>query len=55
MTCTQLIHVAQEVNWTETEIEKALNEIQDGTEVGWNYKFVGLKELVETGKVSYKG
>lgn len=55
MTFTQLIHVAQEVKWTESEIEKALKDTLDGTEVGWNYMFMGLKELVETGKVSYKG
>ncbi|PID15627.1 ATPase [Sporosarcina sp. P34] len=55
MTFTQLIHVAKEVNWTESEIEKALTEMHDGTEVGWNYMFMGLKELVETGRVSYKG
>ncbi|PIC70653.1 MULTISPECIES: SRPBCC domain-containing protein [unclassified Sporosarcina] len=55
MTFTQLIHVAQEVNWTESEIEKALTEMHDGTEVGWNYMFMGLKELVETGRVSYTG
>ncbi|PIC67791.1 hypothetical protein CSV78_05625 [Sporosarcina sp. P16a] len=55
MTFTQLIHVAQEVNWTESEIETARKEMHDGSEVGWNYMFMGLKELVETGKVSYKG
>ncbi|PIC80574.1 ATPase [Sporosarcina sp. P18a] len=55
MTFTQLIHVAEEVNGTESEIEKALTEMHDGTEVGWNYMFMGLKELVETGRVSYTG
>lgn len=55
MTFTQLIHVAQEENWKESDIEKALVEMHDSTEVGWNYMFMGLKELVETGKVSYTG
>lgn len=55
MTFTQLIHVAQEENWTESDIEKALGEMHDGTETGWNYMFMGLKELLETGEVSYKG
>lgn len=55
MTFTQLIHVAQEENWTESDIEKALGDLRDGTEHGWNYMFMGLKELLETGEVSYKG
>ena len=55
MTFTQVIHVSQEENWTESDIEKALGEMHDGTEHGWNYMFMGLKELVETGKVSYTG
>jgi len=55
MTFTQLIHVAQEENWTESDIEKALGDLRDGTENGWNYMFMGLKELLETGEVSYKG
>lgn len=55
MTFTQVIHVAQEENWTESDIEKALVETHDGTEQGWNYMFMGLKELLETGKISYTG
>ena len=55
MTFTQLIHVAEEENWTESDIEKALGEMHDSTEHGWNYMFMGLKELLETGKISYKG
>ncbi|MBO0603478.1 SRPBCC domain-containing protein [Sporosarcina sp. E16_3] len=55
MTFTQVIHVSKEENWTESDIEKALGEMHDGTEHGWNYMFMGLKELVETGKVSYTG
>ncbi|ARK20497.1 SRPBCC domain-containing protein [Sporosarcina sp. P26b] len=55
MTFLQLIHVAQELNSTDPEIKIALDEMRDGTEVGWNYMFMGLKELVETGEVSYKG
>ncbi|MEK3979180.1 SRPBCC domain-containing protein [Psychrobacillus sp. FSL K6-2836] len=55
MTFSQHIHVAHEENWTESDIEKALGEYHDGSEHGWNYMFMGLKELVETGKVSYTG
>jgi hypothetical protein len=42
-------------NWTEADIEKAEKEYHDGTEQGYFYMFMGLKELVETGKISYKG
>ncbi|MFQ3544505.1 SRPBCC domain-containing protein [Halobacillus rhizosphaerae] len=55
MTFTQLIHVSPEEGWTQTDIEKALGEYHDGTEHGWNLMFMGLKELLETGEVSYKG
>lgn len=55
MTFTQLIHVENEEHWTDTDSAKALGEMQDGTEQGWNLMFMGLKELVETGEVSYKG
>lgn len=55
MTFTHVIHVSQEENWTESDIKKALGEMHDSTEQGWNYMFMGLKELVETGEVSYKG
>ena len=55
MTFTQLIHVAQEENWTDSDLEKALGETRDGTEHGWNLMFMGLKELLETGEISYKG
>jgi uncharacterized protein YndB with AHSA1/START domain len=55
MTFTQVIHVSQEANWTESDIEKALGESHDSTEHGWNYMFMGLKELLETGKISYTG
>ena len=55
MTFTQLIHVAEEENWTASDIEKALGDMRDGTEHGWNLMFMGLKELLETGEVSYKG
>ena len=40
---------------TSADIEKALGEYCDGSEHGWNLIFMGLKELVETGKVSYTG
>ncbi|MEH7526751.1 SRPBCC domain-containing protein [Bacillus sp. JJ1503] len=55
MTFTQLIHVAPEENWTKADIEKALGEYHDGSEHGWNLMFMGLKELVEIGYISYKG
>lgn len=55
MTFTQVIHVAQEENWTESDVEKALGDSYEGTEQGWNYMFMGLKELLETGKISYTG
>ncbi len=55
MTFTQVINVPHEENWTEAELEKALGEYHDGSEHGWNLMFMGLKELVETGKISYTG
>ncbi|MFJ9384219.1 SRPBCC domain-containing protein [Peribacillus sp. NPDC101481] len=55
MTFSQKIIVPHEENWTESDIEKALGEYHDGSEHGWNLMFMGLKELVETGQVSYKG
>ncbi|MCP1493227.1 uncharacterized protein YndB with AHSA1/START domain [Peribacillus frigoritolerans] len=55
MTFSQNITVPHEENWTESDIEKALGEYHDGSEHGWNLMFMGLKELVETGQVSYKG
>ncbi|MBM7587415.1 uncharacterized protein YndB with AHSA1/START domain [Bacillus pakistanensis] len=55
MTFTQNIIVPHEENWTQSDIEKALGEYHEGSEHGWNLMFMGLKELVETGKISYKG
>ena len=55
MKFTQVIHIELEANWTDSDIEKALREWHDSTEQGWNYMFMGLKELLETGKISYKG
>ena len=55
MTFSQNITVAHEENWTKSDIEKAIGEYRDGSEQGWNLMFMGLKELVETGKVSYTG
>ncbi|MUK87821.1 SRPBCC domain-containing protein [Ornithinibacillus sp. L9] len=55
MIFTQLIHVAKEENWTKADMEKALGEYKDESEHGWNLMFMGLKELVETGSISYKG
>jgi len=55
MTFSQEIIVPHEENWTPADIEKALGEYHDGSEHGWNLMFMGLKELVETGIVSYTG
>lgn len=55
MTFTQHIVVPHEENWTEGDIEKALVEYNSGSEQGWNLMFMGLKELIETGEISYKG
>ncbi|MEK3889779.1 SRPBCC family protein [Bacillus sp. FSL K6-3431] len=55
MTFSQNIIVPHEENWTTSDIDKALVEYHDGSEHGWNLMFMGLKELVETGKVSYTG
>ncbi|WP_260287853.1 SRPBCC family protein [Peribacillus aracenensis] len=55
MTFSQNIIVPHEENWTESDIEKALGDYHDGSEHGWNLMFMGLKELVETGQVSFKG
>ncbi|AXI07768.1 ATPase [Oceanobacillus zhaokaii] len=55
MTFSQEIIVPHEENWTAADIEKAVKEHHDGTEQGWNYMFMGLKELLETGEISYKG
>ena len=55
MKFSQEITVQHEENWTAVDIEKALVEYRDGSEHGWNLMFMGLKELVETGKVSYTG
>lgn len=49
------ITVLHEDNWTKEDIERAEKEYHDSTEEGYNYMFMGLKELVETGKVSYTG
>ena len=53
MTFSQEIIVPHEDNWTIADIEKALEEYLDGSEHGWNLMFMGLKELVGTGKFGY--
>ncbi|TVX91642.1 SRPBCC family protein [Paenibacillus agilis] len=55
MTFTQHINVRYEPNWTEADIQKAVTEYHDGSEHGWNLMFMGLKQLVETGRISYTG
>ena len=55
MTFTHIIHVEDDANWTASDQTKVLIEMHDETEQGWNLMFMGLKELVETGEVSYKG
>ncbi|CDQ20283.1 hypothetical protein BN982_02606 [Halobacillus karajensis] len=49
----QEINVPHKEGWT--DVEKALVEYHDGPEQGWNLMFRGLKELLETGEISYKG
>lgn len=53
MTFTQEIVVPHEEEWTEKEIEKAEKEYYEGSVHGWNLMFLGLKQLVETGKINY--
>lgn len=53
MTSIQEITVPHEEDWTNEEIEKALDEYSSQTEQGWGYMFEGLKQLVETGKINY--
>ncbi|MGQ7278831.1 SRPBCC family protein [Brevibacillus thermoruber] len=53
MTFTQEIVVPHEEGWTEKDIEQALREYHDSTEQGWNFMFLGVKQLVETGKINY--
>ncbi len=55
MTFSQNIIVPHEENWAKSDVEKALKDYHDGSEHGWNLMFMGLKELVETGEISYKG
>ena len=53
MTFTQEINVIHEEGWTKEDIEKAHEEWKKETEQGWYYMFLGLKQLVETGKITY--
>ena len=53
MTFTQAITVTHEEGWTKEDIEKAHEDWKKETEQGWHYMFLGLKELVETGKITY--
>ncbi|MEH7236659.1 SRPBCC family protein [Bacillus sp. JJ1562] len=53
MTFTQEIVVPHEEGWTEEDIEKSLKEYNESSEQGWNWMFMGLKQLVETGKINY--
>lgn len=53
MNFEQVIVVRHEEEWTELDIEKALDEYNRQTEQGWGYMFEGLKQLVETGKINY--
>lgn len=55
MTLTHLINVIHEDDWTKDDIETAHQSWKDGMEQGFDPIFMGLKELLETGKVSYKG
>jgi uncharacterized protein YndB with AHSA1/START domain len=53
MTFTQGIVVPHEEGWTEEDLKKALDGYNSQTEQGWGYMFLGLKQLVETGKINY--
>ncbi len=53
MIFTQEINVTHEEGWTTEDIEKAHEDWKKETEQGWHYMFLGLKELVETGKIRY--
>ncbi len=53
MIFTQEITVIHEEGWTAEDIEKAHEEWKKETEQGWHYMFLGLKQLVETGKINY--
>ncbi|WP_026867008.1 SRPBCC family protein [Jeotgalicoccus marinus] len=55
MTFSHDITVLHEPDLTEDDIQKAEKAYRDSTEEGYNYMFMGLKELVETEKVSYTG
>lgn len=37
------------------KLENEFYKVKKKAEHGWNLMFMGLKELVETGKVSYTG
>lgn len=50
MTFTQNIIVIHEEGWTEEDIKNAQEEWMRETEQGWHYMFLGLEQLVETGK-----
>ncbi|WP_342673080.1 ATPase [Cytobacillus kochii] len=53
MIFTQEINVIHEKDWTTEDIQKAHEDWKKETEQGWHYMFLGLKELVETGKITY--
>ncbi len=53
MTFTQEIIVPHEAGWGDVEISLAEEEAMSATEQGWSYMFMGLKQLVETGKIHY--
>ncbi|WP_077618358.1 SRPBCC family protein [Bacillus sinesaloumensis] len=53
MTFTQEITVIHEEDWTAEDIEKAHEDWKRETEQGWHYMFLGLKQLLETGKIEY--
>lgn len=53
MIFTQEINVTHEEGWTIEDVEKAHEDWKKETEQGWYYMFLGLKQLVETGKITY--
>lgn len=51
MTFKQEIVVTHEEDWTEEDLQKAMQEFSGASEEGWDRMFENLKQLVETGEV----
>lgn len=53
MTFIHEINVPHEAGWTEEDVARAEREYRESTEHGFNLMFMGLKQLLETGKIEY--